>query len=264
MAQAIAYGVIDPTTNKPYLSETNSSTSFSQVLSWNSDGQDTALIPNLSRSSLISDGGQLEEEFSNRRAFSQFNPGDNKAKFYKVAKPKLVGSKNHKTKDIPQQQKNIKEFFKGVNNQEGDGTVGSKIRDFFKNKITKRDTMTSEDLEEKLAPSESLDPDEYESPEELPENSNKENEESKLSHVSSFLKRQDSYSNGYNFYFNKNSECLFKNSKNVSKAFKVPTAVKREASTDQIEEEAPEKNLKRKYEETITSAFNEFAFKVNI
>lgn len=258
MAQAIAYGVIDPTTNKPYLSETNSSGSFSQVLSWNSD-QDTALIPNLSssRSALIMDGGHLEDEFSNRRSYSQFNTNDNKTKFYKVAKPKLIGVKKDSHKKENPQQKNIKDFFKSGGHKEGDGNVGSKIRDFFKNKMTKQTTMASEDLEEKLAPCESLEADEDESPEaesDLPGNSNKENEESKVS-FSSFLKRQDSYSNDNNFNF--------LNSQNVRKAFKVPTVVRREEST-QLEEEVPERPLKRKYEEASTSAFNEFAFKVNI
>ena len=260
LAQNIAYGIIDPITKKPYLTESNINQT-SQMNSWLFDGQKPSKInvqSLLRSSSFASDGSKLEDEFSNQSStLSQVNQND-RAKFYKVAKPKLVGLSTRDGSKVKDGQKNLRDFFREATSSELEGSRTFKIKSFFNAGRALKDNVLTLKVEETLAPSDASDL--FEDLEDKKEQLLGQINEQEEPHLGSVLKKQDSFSKQYDIYSNKNAGCVFRNSKSVNKAFKIPTAVKK----DEEEQSANilEKNLKRKLGISAIESFNEFTFKV--
>ena len=313
LAQKIAYGVIDPVTRRPYLTETSNSEA-SQSLSWASDKPNINGIssaPSFPKPILLTENsGRLEDEFANKfppvPSFTQFNRND-KSKYFKVAKPKLVTQKSSDAQMIvSSQQRNIKDFFKGVKNDKAAGStsVSSKIRTFFLPKKPEEEKPKVEEEEQKLAPLanyEDSDPEpEPHQMEEEEEDSDKEEskrmiEEEVKAPVT--VQKFSSFSNGFDLFKDDGMTYTYhKSSKNLNKAFKVPTLKKDQTSqacqekeksqedtqaetqtivrNDMRNDSPPlpvvqevkekENHLKRKAEDDIRTSFDSFAFKVTI
>jgi len=305
LAQKIAYGVIDPVTRRPYLAE-GSNSEASQSLSWASDKPGVTGIssaPSFPKPVLLAgDAGRLEDEFSNKipavPSFTQFNRNSDKSRYFKVAKPKLVTQKSSDAQMISSQQRNIKDFFKGVRNDKaaGSASVSHKIRTFFLPKKPEEERAKEEQEEEqKLAPlatyedSES-EPEKYDQMEE--EEENEEEEVSKKMQVEETkapiaFQKFSSFSNGFDLFKDDGMSYTYKSSKSLSKAFRVPTLKKDQVQVQEkdqdkedtqaetqtqstiineppppVLQEVKENHLKRKAEGDIRTSFDSFAFKV--
>ena len=264
MAQKIAYGVIDPITKKIYSTE-SSTNSSSQISSWLSDGQKSSNmhVPSLIRSSsFVSDGVKFEDEPSSHSVnLSQVNE---KAKYYKVAKPKLVGLNNRDdTKVKKDGQKNIRDFFKENRNFELAGTHAFKIKNFFNEKRLLKSSVQTSQIEEKLAPSDVEDSADYSPNSDYRKMwpTNEDMNKKEFTSVS-VLKKRDLATDSRNIPDDKNSRNIFRNSEGVSKAFKIPTTIKNPITENEITNKLGRAS-KRKIAVTNMDSFNEFTFKVN-
>jgi len=301
LAQKIAYGVIDPVTRRPYLTEAE--TAAPQSLSWPSgsdqpSGNGISSAPNFPRPVLLAAdaGGKLEDEFSMKApvpSFTQFNRNNDKSKYFKVAKPKLVTQKSSDAHTImSSQQRGIKDFFKGGKNS-GSASVSHSIRTFFLPKKPESETLKGQDEDSKLLPTTAFEDSEPDFRDE-DDKTRMEEEEDIMSRRKEVMQEEEkfeikppvefkkfsAFSNGFDLFKNDGMEFTYhKGSKNLNKAFKVPSLKKDQREGDGQEETQAETQtqaeaesqstianetpnpLKRKAEDDIRTSFDAFAFK---
>jgi len=294
LAQKIAYGQIDPVTQRPYLSE--NAALMPQIPDWSSDNKPNSVplksVSTFGRANFES--GRLEDEFSNSAPIvTSQNP---KAQHYRVAKPKFVGKKSS-PKIVSSQQKNIKEFFMQTKKNPTDAT--EKIRNFFRRgKKEEQEQSESKEIEGQLVPTEEptssqeMDlnikfennnkieeekeetnfEEEFEQEQEEPKRAPQPLEQKKFSEsfeernrpppLASFFKKQGSFATEYDLFVANSSQYAYKNSKSLNKAFKVPSiAGKKDPDSQTSATSSTDISLKRKAEEEAQISMNKFAMK---
>jgi len=299
LAQKIAYGVIDPVTRRPYLTEAECAAP--QSLSWPSgsdqpSGNGISSAPNFPRPVLLAAdaGGKLEDEFSMKApvpSFTQFNRNSDKSKYFKVAKPKLVTQKSSDAQMVmSSQQRGIKDFFK-AGKSSGSASVSHSIRTFFLPKKPESETLKGQDEDFKLLPTTASDDSGPDSGDEDGK-TRMEEEEDMMSRRKEFMQEEEekveikppvefkkfsAFSNGFDLFKNNGKEFTYhKGSKNLNKAFKVPSLKKDSREEGEVEAESQTQTqaesqstivaetpnpLKRKAEDDIRTSFDAFAFK---